>query len=50
MAEAEKIVNDAKLKTKDMVDSSKDKLEKESDKLKSAIKAGVETYKTERES
>lgn len=47
--EAEKILSDAKVKTGEFVDAGKTKFEKEGDKLKSAIKAGVDAYRTEKE-
>jgi len=49
LKEAEKILEDAKSKTGDYVEGSKKKIEKESTKLKSAIKAGIDTYKSEKE-
>jgi gas vesicle protein len=49
LGEAEKILSDAKDKTGNYIHSGKDKLEKEGDRLKSAIKAGMETYKSEKE-
>jgi len=47
--EAEKILHDAKDKAGNYVHSGKEKVEKESDRLKTAIKAGVDTYRSEKE-
>lgn len=49
IGEAEKILTDAKDKTNVYVHSGKDKIEKEGERLKSAIKAGMDAYKTEKE-
>ncbi len=49
LGEAEKILSDAKDKTGNLVQAGKEKIEKESDRLKSAIKAGVSAYKSEKE-
>jgi len=49
LGEAEKILSDAKDKTGNYIHSGKDRLVKEGDRLKSAIKAGMETYKSEKE-
>ncbi len=49
LSEAEKILHDAKDKAGTYVQSGKEKVEKESDRLKSAIKAGVDTYRSEKE-
>ncbi len=48
--EAEKILSDAKDKTGNIAHMGKEKIEKESDRLKSAIRAGMDAYKTEKES
>ena len=50
IGEAEKILNEAKDKTGTYIQSGKEKVEKESERLKSAIKAGMDAYKTEKES
>ncbi|OGU55110.1 MAG: gas vesicle protein [Ignavibacteria bacterium RBG_13_36_8] len=47
--EAEKILHDAKQKSGTYVETQKGKLEKEGQKLKSAVKAGIDTYKSEKE-
>ncbi len=48
--EAEKILTEAKDKATNFAQTSKDKIERESEKLKSAVKAGVDAYKSEKES
>ncbi|MEI7812385.1 MAG: YtxH domain-containing protein [Ignavibacteria bacterium] len=48
--DAEKVLNEAKEKTDGFVNNSKDTVLKEGDKLKSAIKAGVDAYKNEQKS
>lgn len=48
--EAESILKNAKEKAGVTYDSSKDKITKESDKLRNAVKAGIESYKTEKDS
>ncbi|MFH1196501.1 MAG: YtxH domain-containing protein [bacterium] len=45
LKEAEKILHDAKEKTGHYVEDGKETIVKEGEKLKSAIKAGIETYK-----
>jgi hypothetical protein len=47
--ESEKILSDAKDKAGNYVPTGKFKIEKESERLKSAIKAGMDAYKTEKE-
>jgi gas vesicle protein len=47
--EAEKILSDAKEKTNTFAQSGKEKIEKEGERLKTAIKAGLDTYKSEKE-
>jgi len=47
--EAEKILTEAKDKAGNVVTSGKEKFDKESERLKSAIKAGMSAYKTEKE-
>jgi len=49
LGEAEKILSDAKDKTGAYVQSGKEKIEKEGERLKSAIKAGMDAYKSEKE-
>ena len=49
LKEAEEILHDAKGKASVAVESGKEKFSKESDKIKSAFKAGVDTYKSEKE-
>jgi gas vesicle protein len=46
--EAEKILSEAKDKTGVAVDSSKSKLGDEKEKIKTALKAGVDAYKSEK--
>ena len=48
LKEAEKVLKDAK--AGDYMKEGKSKVEKEGDKLKSAIRAGIDTYKSEKES
>ncbi|MCK9280893.1 MAG: YtxH domain-containing protein [Melioribacteraceae bacterium] len=48
ISEAEDILTDAKGKAGIFVDSSKSKIEKESERLKTAVKAGVDAYKSEK--
>jgi gas vesicle protein len=47
--EAERILSEAKDKAGDYVQTGKIKIEKEGERLKSAIKAGMDAYKTEKE-
>ena len=47
--ESEKILSDAKDKAGNYVPTGKFKIEKESERLKSALKAGMDAYKTEKE-
>ncbi|NJO89878.1 MAG: hypothetical protein HC831_13725 [Chloroflexia bacterium] len=49
LKEAEEILSDAKGRASVAVESGKDKIYKEGEKLKTAIKAGVDTYKSEKE-
>lgn len=49
LGEAEKILIDAKDKAGHFAHSGKERIEKESERLKSAIKAGMDAYKTEKE-
>lgn len=48
--EAEKILDNAKSKTGEYVDVNKKKIESEGEKLKTAVKAGIDTYKSTKES
>ena len=48
--EAEKILTEAKSKTNEYVETGKSLLDSETGKIKNAIKAGVDTYKSEKES
>ncbi|AFN75962.1 hypothetical protein MROS_2732 [Melioribacter roseus P3M-2] len=48
--EAEKVLSEAKVKASEAVKTGKEKVEKESDKLKTAVKAGVDAYRSEKES
>lgn len=50
LQDAEKVLTEAKSKTGEYVSSGKDNLQKESEKLKNAFKAGVEAYKSEQHS
>jgi gas vesicle protein len=47
--EAERILVEAKDKTGNIANVGKDKIEKESERLKSALKAGMDAYKSEKE-
>ena len=47
--EAERILSEAKDKAGDYVQTGKIKIEKEGERLNSAIKAGMDAYKTEKE-
>ncbi len=49
LGEAEKILSDAKDKAGNFAHSGREKIEKEGERLKSAIKAGMDAYKTEKE-
>jgi gas vesicle protein len=49
LGEAERILNDAKDKAGNAVHTGKEKLEKEGERLKTALKAGMDAYKTEKE-
>jgi hypothetical protein len=42
--DAERVYNDAKLKTKDVLHSGKEKLVTEAERLKSSVKTGIEAY------
>ncbi len=46
--DAEQILNDAKIKAGGTINTSKNVIEKESERLKNAVKAGVDTYKKEK--
>jgi gas vesicle protein len=48
LKEAEDILSDAKNKAGDFVDTQKETLDKESNKIKSAVKAGLDSYKKEK--
>ena len=50
LKDAEKIFNDAKAKASGNIDEGKSKLEKETDNLKNAFKAGVDAYKETKKS
>lgn len=43
--DAEKIINEAKEKTSEIISHTKEKIETESDRISSAVKAGVDAYK-----
>ncbi len=47
--EAEKILANAKEKAGEFVDDGKSKLAKETDRIKNAVKAGLDTFKSEQE-
>jgi len=47
--EAEKILSEAKDKAGNVVSTGKEKIEKEGERLKTALKAGMEAYKSEKE-
>jgi len=47
--EAEKMFSDAKGKAGEYVEDGKSKIGKEAEKIKNAVKAGLETYKAEQE-
>jgi vacuolar-type H+-ATPase subunit E/Vma4 len=49
LSEAEEILDEAKKKTNVILDSGKDKLSEKSEKLKTAVKAGFDTFKKEKE-
>lgn len=49
LGEAEDVLEKAKEKTGDYVQDGKSKIEKKGDKLKSAVKAGLDSYKNEKE-
>lgn len=50
LKDAEKVFHDAKSKADDLYATGKDKVESESTKLKSALKAGVDAYKESKSS
>lgn len=50
LKEAEKILTEAKTKTNQYVETGKGLVNEETGKIKNAIKAGVDTYKSEKES
>ena len=45
LKDAERVFNDAKVKTKDVLHSGKEKIEAETKRLKSSVKAGIDSYK-----
>ena len=47
LKDAEQVYNDAKVKTKEMLHSGKERIETEADRLKSSVEAGIESYKRE---
>ncbi len=47
LKDAEEVYNDAKVKTKEMLHSGKERIETEADRLKSSVEAGIESYKKE---
>jgi len=49
LGEAEKILTEAKDKAGNVAHQGKEKIEKESERLKTAIRAGMDAYKTEKE-
>lgn len=49
LGEAERILAEAKDKAGSVAHQGKEKIEKESERLKTAIKAGMDAYKTEKE-
>lgn len=49
LGEAEKILTEAKDKAGNVTHLGKEKIEKESERLKTAIKAGMDAYKSEKE-
>lgn len=46
--DTEKVFNDVKGKTKAVFDSGKERVEKETERLTSSVKAGIETYNDEK--
>ncbi|MHB1686126.1 MAG: YtxH domain-containing protein [Ignavibacteriaceae bacterium] len=50
LKDAEKIFNDAKAKATNVISTGKETIEKESDNLKTAFKAGVDAYKNTKNS
>ncbi|MCF8243385.1 MAG: YtxH domain-containing protein [Melioribacteraceae bacterium] len=46
--DAEKVFNDVKGKTKEVFDSGKERVEKETERLTSSVKAGIGTYNDEK--
>ncbi|MEO8230968.1 MAG: YtxH domain-containing protein [Ignavibacteriota bacterium] len=44
LQDAERVFNDAKSKTKDVLYSGKEKIETETERLKSSVKAGIDAY------
>ncbi len=49
LGEAERILSEAKDKAGNVAHQGKEKIEKESERLKTAIRAGMDAYKTEKE-
>lgn len=49
LGEAEKILSEARDKAGNVAHQGKEKIEKESERLKTAIKAGMDAYKTEKD-
>ena len=45
LKDAEQVYNDAKVKTKEVLHSGKEKIETEADRLKSSVEAGIDAYK-----
>jgi gas vesicle protein len=47
LEDAERVYDDAIVKTKEVLHSAKEMIETEADRLKSSVEAGIETYKKE---
>ena len=44
LKDAERVFNDAKAKTKDVLHTGKEKMDTETERLKSSVKAGIDAY------
>ena len=44
LKDAERVYNDAKIRTKDVLHSGKEKLETETERLKFSVKTGIDAY------
>ena len=50
LKDAERVYNDAKIKTKEVLHSGKEKMEFETERLKSSVKTGMDAYNENKKS